>query len=318
MRKALGRLALALVLLAAMMVLPTRALAHDTPEHNEEIESMLFDNKSFSSDHKGDEQGETIAALESATYLCIDHYGMNGRKATAGNRNLETLRSFGVRPIPALAEIHPDPNAPKIPGEDNQHRSYTHRGWDYDYVGEDHAKKWDTRKHLMLNTAEKAFDFTLLPTWMVGYDPKCDSFCALVYYTHILGDYLEDSSYYQFDGHSNGLKIPFAVSAGSLSADNPDLFSEIKKHLSVLFKDQRNSLTYKQLLSDIDALAGKARSLKGSTGGINTDEKYQVAHEQAKELMAILGGGYDYYQYANRIHMLLKNEEFFVRAFPSA
>lgn len=319
MRKPFWHLVLSVVVLAFVVGLPSRALAHDTPEHNKEIEKMLFDNESFSSDHKGDEQGEAIEALECATYLCIDHYGTNGRKATAGNRNLETLRAFGVRPIPSLGDIHPDPNAPKNPDDNNNmHRSYTHRGWDFNYVGEDHVKKWNTRKQLMLNTAEKVFDFTFLPTWMVGFDSKCDSFCALVYYTHVLGDYLEDSNYKQFDGHSNGYKIPFAVPSGSLSDSNPDVFSEIEKHLGILFKDQKDSFTYRQLISDINALASKARDLKGSTGGINTDEKYQVAHEQAKELMAVLGGGYDSYQYANRIHMLLKNEEFFVQAFPSA
>ena len=44
----------------------------------------------------------------------------------------------------------------------------------------------------------------------LAFDPKCDSFCAVVYYTHILGDYDEADNYKKL-----ALLIPLAGHDGT-------------------------------------------------------------------------------------------------------
>ena len=127
----------------------------------------------------------------------------------------------------------------------------------------------------------------------------------------MLGDYLEDDNYSKFNGASNGEKIAFA--RPHPSDENTDIFFELKKHLEVLFHDQTNTILFKQLITDLDALAGKARNLAGTSGGINSDEKFDEAKTYVEELMALLSGSGPH---ANRLHQLLADEEFFRKAFP--
>jgi hypothetical protein len=56
----------------------------------------------------------------------------------------------------------------------------------------------------------------------------------------------------------------------------------------------------------LDALAEGARSLVATTGGINTDEKFWVFHEQVEELLILLQ---DY------VPNMLKAEPFFAKVF---
>ena len=125
-----------------------------------------------------------------------------------------------------------------------QHRQYTHRGWNdqINYLfDEDQKERWLKRKEVLRNTVYKVFDYNQQPFWLSWLpffhdeksEMKYDSFCALVYYVHILGDYLEDSNYQQFNGNTNGRKVAFARSHAD--EENIDLFFELQIHLSKLF-----------------------------------------------------------------------------------
>ena len=138
----------------------------------------------------------------------------------------------------------------------------------------------------------------------------CDSFSALVYYNHLLGDYLEDidpakGNIDKFNVTSNGHKIPFAS-----NTSNPvDMFSEIEKHLAVLFADQvASSRVNDSLISDIDTLANKARRISGNSEGTITTDDYNDMQACVQELMDILTGENEHY---NAVHELLMNESFF-------
>lgn len=122
---------------------------------------------------------EAIEAIESAAYLCPDQF--NG----SGKEELNTLIAYGVPGIPnSIDEINFTSNW--------QHRRYTHMDWvpmEHPDVG-----NWDMRKEILLATVNKVFDFgpftdpVPLLGWKVDYTDQCNSFCALVYYVHILGD----------------------------------------------------------------------------------------------------------------------------------
>lgn len=316
------------IALASILALACPAFGYTSNTHNEFFEAMFFgdDYEPYVKTHigRGDKEGKAILYLEEATYLCIDQYGPNGKK---GDENkLRELRKYVGSEVPGrLSMINPA-------GTGLAHRTYTHQGWDHNYASdsyyaqttdsEDHQEKWLRRKTILLGTTEKVFDFTFLPTALpfVNYDEKCQSLAAIMYYTHVLGDYIQDSNYDQFFNGTNGKKIPFA--AAILPSDmDPDLFYEIEKHLDTLFANQAEGRTvYNDLRGEIDTLASKARKVAGSSS-MSHEEAYELQHEYAEQLMAMLTGqSFDFskkYDYANRINMLLMNEDYFRNVFVS-
>lgn len=284
-------------------------------EHYEELEAMLFNSRNFHESVEGDVR-KAVRILEYASTLCIDQFGGSNRIL------LDGLKKWGVKGIISnISEINPDESAP-IKLSARNHRAYTHQGWDYNYIGEKYGDlaNWPERKNILLASAERVFDFSALSgKWLFldfGYSDKCDSFCALIYYNHLLGDYLEDinsddgRNIDRFNGTSNGDKIPFA----SDSLIPTDIFSELEKHIAILFGDQADSRVYDSLMSDLETLAGKARRIIGNGEGTVTEENYEDIRACVRELMDILTGEDNHY---NAIHELLGKEKFFKDVFPS-
>jgi len=314
MRRANRRaLAIVAVLILASLCAPWKAFAHqDRKLHNQELEQVLFNDSSFSRTHARDAQGRAIVALETAAAVCIDQYGQTG------TADLLALKEYGVIGLPkSVAEINPE-NYNLSP---TTHRSYSHRGWETRfYPTKENQRRFETRRRILLDTANVALDFGAWHKMSRTYTEQCDSFCALIYYIHILGDYREDitsSDYKRFNGQGNGIKMAFARL--NASDDNPDMFWEITKHLGVLFSDHADDRLYTQLVGDLDNLGKKSRRIIGTKDGVDNYEDYEAIKECVNELWAILAGDTcGDTQYANRIHMLLVNEEFFTEAFPSA
>ena len=284
-------------------------------EHYEELEAMLFDSRNF---HES-AQDNTLTALRTIEYastLCIDQFGESNSTLLTG------LKKWGVPGIPSnVSEINPDDTDP-VKLSPTNHRTYTHQGWEHSYTSEKYGDlaHWPVRKNILLAATEKVFNFnTFSGKWLLidfGYSDKCDSFSALVYYNHLLGDYLEDvdpekGNIDKFNGISNGHKIPFAS-----NASNPtDMFSEIEKHLAVLFSEQaKGGRVYDSLISDIDTLAAKSRRISGSSDGTITSDNYDDMQACVQEFMDILTGENGHY---NAVHQLLMKEYFFSRVFTS-
>lgn len=282
------RLLSILVLTGLLLSCTLPAYAHNKSGHDCFLEEILFGKDGPISTLS--EKGQlALTALENASYLAVDQF--NGK----GSEELTYLKkTYKVPGIPASI------GAFDFTG--NQfHRSYTHRGWDFVY-GQDKAN-WSIRKNILLATTEKIFDFSVLSGSILGYNfgytEKCNSFAALVYYVHILGDHEARENYKVTD-----VMIPFAQA--HVGVDNPDIFSELKYHLQIIFADQADTHKYKALMQELDALAEGARSLVATTGGINTDEKFWVFHEQVEELLILLQ---DY------VPNMLKEEPFFAKVF---
>lgn len=312
-------------------LLPIRASASGAEIHDADLERLLFgdDGVSYANDHRAadDREGRAIIALEDAGFLCIDQLGRTGYDADRGNECIQYLRKYvwmGTGIPRRLSETNPA----------NRwffHRSYTHQGWDYDYSAnssnatkdsQEHPQKWEARKEILRCTVDRVFGFTFLSIgWPSGHGEKCESLCALIYYVHVLGDYIAAKDYSQFFEGSNGEMIPFAIP--NASDKNPDIIWELDKHLEVLFGGQTTGRhLYASLNQDLDALANRARRLAGSRSSMSEEEAYAQGRDCAIELMAILTG-YDYEtkalspDHANRIHELLMNEDWFTDAFPS-
>lgn len=188
------------------------------------------------------------------------------------------------------------------------HRCYTHRGWDYSYQddaenGDWVEKRWPKRKDILRETAEAVFNFNGLPRLLdgfVGYNERCEGFCKLVYYVHLLGDHIEFTTY-TFNraagselGHEQ--VIPLGASRGN------SLISEIIEVFPVLFPEQ----DYSELERSLTAANLKVCSILNKPDNLKTDEGFQQYHEAAVEILEIL---HDY------LPKLLRNEVFFNNVF---
>lgn len=278
--------------LALLCTSVAAAHAHGAQEHGRQMELVLFGapNHSLSLDA---EQQHRVAMLKHASYLCLDQFNHNGQQ------QLDYLRRSMPSLLPGGIE--------SIDFTDGRHRSYTHRGWDFVYGQDERADKakWPLRRELLLKVTNKVFGFQRLSgSWLgidFGHHKQCNSFSALLYYVHILGDHLADADF-RVTGE---LKMPLArAHAGK---QNPDVFFEFQQHLPVLFESQKDTRSYRALMQGIDALAEDARALAATSGGIDSAEKFERHQSLANELLQVLS---DY------VPMLLKKEAYFQAAFP--
>lgn len=276
-----------LTLIVAFIILfsclfPTNSFAHERPEHDKDLVAVLF-----SEEYEVKQQPENIqnyiSALTCATYLTIDQYQGNGQDS------LDFLIEQGYRGIPESIEVFDYHTSPSI------HRSFTHRGWEHVYI--DDKAKWNIRKKLLIEVVNQTFDFGSESNAISGYDPKCESFSALLYYVHILGDHNDDSSY----KIQNGLKIALGG-----REDKVDIVHELLKHLDIIFHAQRFSPKYLLFIAKINSINRRIGRLVDSEGGINSDEKFEKYHALGEELMNTL---------KKNIPELLENEEFFSAVF---
>lgn len=190
------------------------------------------------------------------------------------------------------------------------HRDYTHHGWDYAYPIEPNSMydkaKWPLRKDILLRATAKVFGFRtqgqfLWIKW--GYDKKCNSMAALMYYIHILADHQD----YLDEKHADYLaESPELMPFVSERDDEPDVISEIMKHLEIIFEDQTSSDNYMFLNNALKAIKGEAQDKKGNDT-IDVAEKRKLYKVQVDECIKCL---------SERVHVLLKNEDFWTKMFP--
>jgi len=221
------------------------------------------------------EEGK-IRVLREAVFLTLDATTNNRRI----NEALQVLGDFGVGNLP-------ESNTIVTPGG-RHHQRYTHRGWDFstyprNYRGRNYQDIWELRKMLLINAVDKVFGF--------GEEGrnKRNSFAALLYYTHILGDHRSDSK------ATNPDRIPI-----SGNGHDPTVLSELEKHCDILFAGKS---LYDDVLKKYFIRNNMRTVPRGTT---MTDDELDSLREFAKsilkELFRIIPG-------------LLQEEEFFRRAF---
>lgn len=263
------------VFLTALFFCTNSSYAYTRDQHDTYMCEVLF--KSFSTISS---PNENIRALAAASYLSIDQFNGNGAS------DLEFLRSFGVEGLPStISEIDFLSNS--------QHRKYTHRGWDYtDITMQD---KWPIRKNILLNTADKIFDFES--------DSQKEAFCKVLYYIHLLGD-REQNTKQQKDKKS--YKVSELVMEVGGTADNNDIISGLMSCIEDLFRDQRSSHKYRSLYSKLSKYNRKYKKIVGSIGGVNSMKKVDDYYKLTQKVIKLL----TYY-----FPEMLKEEEFFSRVF---
>lgn len=256
--------------------------SHGAEMHYEFLKSILFGtNKTITFN---DKELEKLKLLDFSSRVAIDQY--NGNYID----ELNFLQSKGIKTISSIKLIDFSGNS--------HHQRYTHRGWTFSYVT--NTGNWGLRKKLILDTTKKIFSF--------DSNEQHDAFSALLYYVHILGDHDGDSISNTMD----------RIALGGRS-DKLDILSELTNiYLPKLFKNQKkevNSLCEK--LISINNKCSKLLIRKGDgydDRNVKRDVKdlsepeYEIYISYAKETLKAL---------AEYIPILLKNEKWFIKVFPS-
>ena len=284
--------------------------AHGREEHDEDIEYVLFGNRDYKKTHPTVSQ--TIQAIEDAVYLCIDQYNGSGEKELSNLKDNEKIPDI----IKSIDEINYTSNY--------SHRSLTHRGWNMTY---DEKAHWPLRQQILRSTVKEEL-FSSLDTplswfpWLSetiygsnNYDKQCESFCILLYCVHILGDHIEagedkdlgqgESRPKTLNEKTTGLAYILPL-AHTEDRDNPGIIPDLIKNCEILFESQVGTYTYDNLMQELEALRDRSEKIYESTGGVNTNEKFDDYNACAKDLLNVL---------ATYIPGMLKKEEFFSETF---
>ena len=133
---------------------------------------------------------------------------------------------------------------------------------------------------------------------MFDFDNKNqkDSFCALIYYIHILGDRIADEKYYE-----NAV----IMELGGRS-DKQDITHELITNIEILFSDQKHTYKYQHVISKLESYDNKISDLKKRTNGVYKGDDFKEYREYANGIMEVL---------MYNIPEMLKSERFFYEVF---
>lgn len=277
-------IALSLLLSLLVSCLPP-AYAHNANEHDRILERVLLGGGGVP--ELSIDAENTLTALKNASYLAIDQYNKNGKE------KLSDLQKLGINKLPRdISEFDFSGN--------HTHRRYTHMGWDHSYIS-DRAEWRKSRKIMLLATVSNRFRFDVkLPgDDALSYDKLCNSFSALIYYVHILGDHEGDGTY---TAYRKNKPIQMPLVRAHPGEDNPDIIYELRKHIAILFRAQSGSPAYGGLMAELDSIGRAARKIEGSTGGINSEAKFREYYPYVEKTINAL---------TKYVPILLKGEPFF-------
>ena len=259
--------------------------AHPTQkEHDDELKAVLFRDHALTK-----EQKERFQAIADAAALCIDQFSTNeniqSKKDLFDKLNKRIGFSFSFNDI----ELQKGSNGKNVTA--NTHRRYTHRGWNFDSYP--FPKLWEQRKKILTATVNKEL-FNKSPGILAklpfgegvvysekACNKKCEAFCELVYYVHILGDHLEANQY--SDEFSQ--LIPLVRHEDPRS---PAMINELISLANILFADQKNRLIdFNKGLEEMKEDAEKAM-FPGNGINLTSEEQFEVSKRYALGLMEYL------------------------------
>lgn len=142
---------------------------------NEEQTNIYVSKVLFGDNATNYENNKSVEQLESALYICSEQSNKDGQE------KLDALKKAKINGIPVLAKV----NVGNMDLFDCSHNSWGH-------VSKDNKKIQNERKDVLRRTVVKVFDFGWFNESFKKGEGQIDSFAALLYYTHILADYLAD------------------------------------------------------------------------------------------------------------------------------
>lgn len=187
-------------------------------DHDGPFEEIVFRNEKFSDTVASAKIKKSVENIEYAAYLCID---LSLGQQTSDSKKLEALKkSYGLKW--SLLGLPSELQQIELKIFAGDHRTCTHKGWNYDYSKDsgfkDHSKEgtlqtnWTYRKRILLGTVSfecGLTDHLVLRNLSNRHFERCkqckqlDAFCHLIYNIHILWDHQED-----IDSHKGKVSSP--------------------------------------------------------------------------------------------------------------
>ena len=266
-----------ILILMFFFISDLHTFAHSGSQHIYDMYEILFGNIQFQST-------PSFELLRMATTLTLDQY-----EAGKNQELYDFLSKSGVPNIPAQDVL-------TYSASFRTHQKYTHLGWNYEYS--DKRGNWEQRKKMLVSTVNHVFNFK-------DKNIKADSFAALLYEIHILGDHIGDThtTYYTrirlcSDKCYKGQLIS-STSSGSFK--NQTLVTYLIYHIERLFREQKHTSEYKALLNFLHSKKDSFIQTEITAANHNVTIK-RLAEEIKRELVKY-------------IPILLKREAFFARVF---
>lgn len=280
------RIALVLLSVTALCMTTTDYYAHERAEHDRMLASVLVGSRQGTLSYG---EMNALKVLQSAAYLSIDQF--NWASNESGQKDFEFLVEQNIPGLPSsLEEID-------FAASGTTHRTFTHMGWNHVY--ESDRAHWDRRKKILRNAVKYTFDFNI---GNKKEQEQLESMCSLIYYTHVLGDFLDDNYSRSL---TNGKKIPLGGESNLIPGEDSSLISAITEDCEVLFGDQWYKPRYIYLKTKLNSLNSKAEKY-GDGSMITNESEFNKYHEISEDLRRLL---------ESSIPPLLSNEAFFQRTF---
>lgn len=201
------RLSAFIMVLVLLLSVSSTSFACDEKQTNTYVTKILFGSSAQSKTND-----ENVKMLMSALYLCSEQSDNQGKD------KIDYLKGKKVSGIPTLKDLNI---------KSSVLMQCSHNKWEYEF---EPAKKIQAnRKKVLRNTVNKVFDFGLINNWFGSKEGKCNSFAALLYYSHILSDSLA-SNPEAGQVNLNGKKIPSYVGKPYVTINNnkPSFSTDLK------------------------------------------------------------------------------------------
>lgn len=210
MKKRWSAFLLAIVLLFS---LSSTAFACDEKQTNTYITQILFGDRAQSKS-----SDENVRMLLAALYLCSE------QADNLGQDKIDFLKQHKVSGVPNLTSLN-------IKG--TQLLECSHNAWESEYARA--SKNQASRRTVLRNTVNKVFDFGFFNNLFGSSSGKCDSFAALLYYSHILSDYLADDPSETEIAINGRLTSAYSGQASTTVNGNQPSFTASEKELTESF-----------------------------------------------------------------------------------
>ena len=192
------RIVVFILTIVLLFSLSSTVFACDENQTNTYVTQILFGDSALS---KANDQN--VKMLMSALYLCSE------QSDNLGQDKIDYLKAMRVSGVPSLSDLNI---------KDQILMECSHNAWEYEFSA--NKKKQAKRKKVLQNTVNKVFDFGFINNLFGSKSGKCNSFAALLYYSHILADYLADDPD-ETEVNVNG-KITPAYAGSSFTIINGD------------------------------------------------------------------------------------------------
>ena len=257
MKKRLSVFIMTIVLLISFC---STAFACDESQTNTYVTQILFGDSALSKSSDGN-----VKMLMDALYLCSE------QSDNLGQDKLDYLKTKKVSGVPSLSSINI---------KNDLLLECSHNSWEYECAAS--KKSQANRKKLLQNTVNKIFDFGLINNWFGSSKGKCNSFAALLYYSHILADYIADDPSETETNVNGKLTSSYAGQPYiTLNGNKPSFSSAEKKsttsftRFSSLDSQNRAGVAFGNIGPDTIAAVGPRQNMVGITPSGWNFNKYE-------------------------------------------